>query len=345
MVCWQCSFGPYDELEEEVDSLEDRFPQQIGEYSYKLPQWLENYLFDELGAKYMPDHDRFSYNLDLNINENKIYLGTYFPRSCIECYTIFSSIFTKSNYASQLQKESLTLFDFGCGSGGDMLGTLLAIEQFLPTITKVSIVAVDGNKSALVNLDKLFAKYKENSRLNVELEIFPFAIEGEKEIKKLLDYCSIIGIDKFDFFLTSKAICEFVSKNLVEQNAYTYFATLFAPLLSQQGIMTFVDVTIPIESIGNRFLPYYMFEGLNDFEKQNSTQYKTVLPLSCHNKATICNTSCFSQHKIYVSHRGKTNDLTKITYRMIARLQIANALKFVGVPKDIFYGTKCNVNK
>lgn len=328
-----------------MDIIKDRFPLQKYGASYELPQWLDDYLFEELGAVYMPDHNRFSYNLDLNIDENKIYLGTYFPRSCIECYTIFSSMFTESNYALQLQKDSLTLFDFGCGSGGDMLGILLAIEQFLPTISKVSIVAVDGNKSALVNLDKLFAKYKENSRLDVELEIFPFAIDGEKEIKKLLEYCSIIGIDKFDFFLTSKAICEFVSKNLVEQNAYTYFATLFAPLLSQQGIMTFVDVTIPIESIGNRFLPYYMFEGLNDFEKQNSTQYKTILPISCHNNATICNKTCFSQHKIYVSHKGKTNDLTKITYRMIARLPIAKDLQFVGVPKDIFHGTKCNINK
>ena len=162
MVCWKSYYPPQSFLEEEMDIIKDRFPLQKYGASYELPQWLDNYLFEELGAVYMPDHNRFSYNLDLNIDENKIYLGTYFPRSCIECYTIFSSMFTESNYALQLQKDSLTLFDFGCGSGGDMLGILLAIEQFLPTISKVSIVAVDGNKSALVNLDKLFAKYKEN---------------------------------------------------------------------------------------------------------------------------------------------------------------------------------------
>ena len=50
----------------------------------EFPEWLDNYIFNILKAKYSPDYIRFEYNLNLNKDEVLIYLGTYFPRSYIE---------------------------------------------------------------------------------------------------------------------------------------------------------------------------------------------------------------------------------------------------------------------
>ena len=58
-----------------------------------LPLWLDKCLFEELGAKYAPEHTRYEYNLDLDENELKVYLGTYFPRSYAEIFCIFDNVF------------------------------------------------------------------------------------------------------------------------------------------------------------------------------------------------------------------------------------------------------------
>lgn len=55
-----------------------------------LPEWLDNYIFNILNAKYSPDHVRFEYNLNLSKEEVLIYLGTYFPRSYIEINSLFT---------------------------------------------------------------------------------------------------------------------------------------------------------------------------------------------------------------------------------------------------------------
>ena len=47
-----------------------------------LPFYLDNLIYGEFfGAQYMPDYQRYEYNLDLSEEELLIYLGTYFPRS------------------------------------------------------------------------------------------------------------------------------------------------------------------------------------------------------------------------------------------------------------------------
>lgn len=59
-----------------------------------LPLWLDKFLFEELGANYAPEHTRYEYNLDLDENELKVYLGTYFPRSYAEVF-VFLTIYFK----------------------------------------------------------------------------------------------------------------------------------------------------------------------------------------------------------------------------------------------------------
>ena len=65
-----------------------------------LPVWIESFLFDTLKARYEPDWRRFSDNLDLSDEEQRKYLGTYFPRSFVELNTIFSNLYKSGRFQS-----------------------------------------------------------------------------------------------------------------------------------------------------------------------------------------------------------------------------------------------------
>ena len=58
----------------------------------RLPDWVDSLLFDKLRARYDPDWKRFSENLDLSDDDQKRYLGTYFPRSYAEQYCIIKNM-------------------------------------------------------------------------------------------------------------------------------------------------------------------------------------------------------------------------------------------------------------
>lgn len=175
----------------------------------KLPKWLDDLIFHTLGAKYQPSHERYSYNLDLNGNEAKIYLGTYFPRSFAESNTIFNQVCKSSIFQSAiLTKSEIRILDFGCGSGGATFGVLHSLEKSVSETRDIRIIGVDGNQNSLILLDKISRFYNSRCKLNVHLDIVPCYIESEKDFNDIAD---IIGRE-FDFIITSKAIGEFEQK-------------------------------------------------------------------------------------------------------------------------------------
>lgn len=57
-----------------------------------LPQWLDDLIFNQLGAKYCRSNSDMTV-IDWDKNDVLNYLGTYFPRSYAESYCIFSHLF------------------------------------------------------------------------------------------------------------------------------------------------------------------------------------------------------------------------------------------------------------
>lgn len=67
-----------------------------------LPQWLDNLIFEQFGAKYCRSNADMTV-IDWDKNDVLNYLGTYFPRSYAESYCIFTEFMTKM--AEQILKE------------------------------------------------------------------------------------------------------------------------------------------------------------------------------------------------------------------------------------------------
>lgn len=290
---------------------------------YDFPQSLDYIVFTQLGAKYAPDHSRFEYNLNLNKEEVLVYLGTYFPRSCTEVYSLFKELIVGSNYEALIgAKKMVSILDLGCGTGGDIIGLLYFIDEYLPFVESVKVMAIDGNHDALRVFEKVLGLYKTMSRLNIAETVGPAFIEEEDD----LDIISQVVSDEYDFILSCKAICEMQAKGRIKMNAYKSTAELLSKKLLPTGILLIEDVTIKTNAT-NEFIPIVLNKELNQFIRENPN-FSTLAPTSCKESGDKCTNGCFFKKEIRLSHSQKQNDLTKIVYRFITHRDFAKSLVY-----------------
>jgi len=281
----------------------------------ELPTWLDSFIFRELGAMYQPDYDRFSYNLDLDKNESKIYLGTYFPRSFGESYLIFSSIFCDSNFVSLIKaKPVIKVLDFGCGAGGELFGLLEAIEKSISQKLEIKIVGIDGNHNSLHLLERIVSKYNERGKNHIKLQLAPCLISSLEDLSLVSE---AIGSD-YDFIIASKVLGELECRKVLDGNVYELFASFFAPLLAQKGIMSILDVTVKNKEL-DVFLPQRMNEGVNQFLSGHLNSFKSIAPCSGITQAGPCKNGCFFKKEIFISHSLRLNDVSKFSVRVLSR--------------------------
>ena len=283
-----------------------------------LPNWLDRYLFFDLGAKYSPNHSRFEYNLNLNTGEIKVYLGTYFPRSFVEVKSIFEEFSQNSNYLSSVgERTSVSILDLGCGTGGDLFGLLSFLEKYEPSLKSVKLLAIDGSQMALRFFEKIMAEFKKHSRLKIDYRIGPVFIESENDLNLISDVLS----DKYDLILSCKAICEMLAKRRIKNKAYKQTASMLSSKLTDKGIMLIEDVTIKSPAT-EKFIPYMLNAELNEFVAEND-EFATIYPTACKDKESKCINGCFFKKEIRVTHSAKNNDISKIIYRIIGKKPFA----------------------
>lgn len=274
-----------------------------------LPLWLDKYLFEELGAKYAPEHTRYEYNLDLDENELKVYLGTYFPRSYAEIFCIFDNLF-QNQYICQIykNKKDINIFDFCCGTGGELIGFLSAFDKYFHDGKNINVIVCDGNENALDYLHKIMDKVVCLSRHKYSF------VSIHKEIKNLDDVEKInLPLCSFDIELCDKVCCEFISHG-VNKQSYEYLASFLSKKLSEEGLLVMLDVTTKCEET-MMFYPQMMNSQINNFVR-GSSEIETLLPLSC---ATYkdCKIPCFTQQTFRVTHVKKKDDESRVSYRML----------------------------
>lgn len=222
------------------------------------------------------------------------YLGTYFPRSYAEAIAIFTPYF-ESRKGQWMRKEELTVFDFGCGTGGEIVGLLTIINESLPAVKSVRVHAFDGNLNALRLLENVIEEQKGRINFSLELKILPFKIEDFYDLS-LLDE---VLTSRFDIIMSFKAICEFVTKERFEQaNAYAHIAQYLLPKLNPEGLMVLEDVTT-YNDVSQEWLPRMMDAGLLQADCE---------VVDCNKGYNEC---------ICVSHSQRDRDCSKVAWRII----------------------------
>ena len=215
-----------------------------------------------------------------------------------------------------LEQDEISVLDYGCGTGGEILGLITAIGRHLPH-TKISITAIDGNDGALAILKDL-VECNPNKNIQVELTTFSQTLGSIEDVEKLA-----LGKNDYHFILCDKMVCELISKEVLPINAYAIMAKKLTAFLHENGLLIMLDVTTKDEHSGY-FYPQLMNNTINDYVCKSRT-IETLLPLSCacHDG---CRDFCFMQQTFSVSHSHKSNDESRVCYRVLCKKPLKTAI-------------------
>ena len=228
---------------------------QINSKEVTLPGWLDNFIFSALGGEYCRSNSDITV-IDWGPQKIQSYLGTYFPRSFAESYCIFKHHLVSTDVFKD--KEMLKIFDFGCGTGGEIIGLATALAECRPAITTLKVKAIDGNQYSLNRFEEIKEEFNRCNALHIECSPSAIKIDDYYDLS-ILD--AIIDYD-YDIVISFKAVCEFVTKQQFEEkNAYEYLVKFMMPRISDDGLMLLADVTTK-NNVVREWLPDLMDEGL-----------------------------------------------------------------------------------
>ena len=281
-----------------------------------MPEWLHKYIFENLGAEEKPAPKEFCRNLHSDDAKNKIYLGTYFPRSFAESYCIHENLFRYEPYAEIVRdKESLSILSVGCGTGGDILGLLCAIDECCPSIRQLDVVAFDGNHIAIDYLNDLLNLEPIKNRFTITEHYVPLSVTSKDDIQH--DISQMGG--SFDFILSFKCINELMDAKILDKDAFKDIAEILCPKLNETGLLTLLDVT---DKHCGVWQSKNLNSGLGSFHRSN-TSFKSLLPVPCHFYSHKCvGGRCFTNKKFY----GTFTSEDKVVYRVIGRTAFVDQL-------------------
>jgi hypothetical protein len=288
-----------------------------------LPNWLDGVLFDALGGRHEPNWQRFERNLDLNEDEVKIYLGTYFPRTYAEAFCIFDSLLANDEYSAAWSKKTeASILDLGTGTGGNLVGLLTALAKHCPRLRRVSVHGFDGNPLALEAAKTILSSF---------LCQAPFIVDATFREHRILSLNDLPSPERndYDFITSFKMGGEIVSSGIgVADDFYHQFLVAYATLLSATGLLILLDVTT--KPAHTHFYPQLLNEQVSRFIRTH-LGFATLVPVPCHIHETRCSQTCFTQKEFAVTHRSARNDRSRVAYRVVARKACASIFHQVAV--------------
>ena len=296
-----------------------------GKVEAELPEWVSSLIFDRFGATHKPAGRRrtFDRNLYSGRAENLTYLGTYFPRSLAESFVIFDSLLSDKNVAKSLVASRVVdICSVGTGTGGDLLGLILAIDKWIPEATDINVVSIEGNADAHEIMQGILREATPRISASLNLQTVNHVFEAPRPFACIQ---SVVppSPDAYDFIISSKMLNELDGAH-VSERPYLEFCSVFTDLLKPNGVLLVLDVTSP-NGAGGRWTPTALNGQVNDYLAAHDGS-KTILPLLCNRFEGDCGRSCYTQNAIYVTYRNVTNECTKICYRVIGSAELAEKL-------------------
>lgn len=271
--------------------------------------------FYKLLSKYQPicrpDFQKFSNNLHNTHWDNRIYLGTYFPRTVAEVYSIFNNAFGTHAFDFLMLQGSIKILSFGCGLGGDIFGLVVALCQLCDelkcSLPSLEIVAIDGNQPSLETMEDILGDYFASENVDAK-------ITSVHHISTKDNFCPDSCFkDRYDFILTSKALNELYSQG--NYGAYKQFCTTFLPLLNIKGVTLISDITCKLSDgrYAAQCLNYGVTRSLSE-----CPEFTTLLPLGC-NRCSYCSEFTKTILNCFADLLWQKEYETKIHFRFLGR--------------------------
>ncbi|NTU74000.1 hypothetical protein HGB07_07645 [Candidatus Roizmanbacteria bacterium] len=296
---------------------------------HQLITSIPDFLSKQLGvmnAIYSPQRQKARFNFDSNSDQNRIYLGTYFPRTVIESQNIYQELLSIPVISDVFsKKKAIRIIDFGSGTGAAVSGLLLALSKWKCQVP-VIITSIDYNVDALYKQGEILASMGKELFLELQFEprkvSFPFDLDGF-----VSTFTSIVEREGpiYDIVSCWKCLCEFYNVNFAQaQGIIKNTLHLASRMLVSNGLCVVADVTTKDNAF--EYFPITINRECNIHDRSLNAITRTVLPIPCSKNSLTCQTSCFTQRRFRVSHQLTANDETKITYRVLAPSAFADLI-------------------
>lgn len=289
-----------------------------------LPSWVDSLVFERLRAVHQPAGRKRSFDNNLYSSRESVltYLGTYFPRSLAESYVIFSSLLSDKSYSNLISSaERLRICSLGTGTGGDLLGLVLALRGCSEYCPFLEIVSVEGNESAHRCMEAILDEAFNVLGIRASIQTVDYVFAPPKPFWSFVSGSGLSGT--YDFVITSKMLNELANAK-ISTRPYYEFCAAFAPLLSPSGVLLSLDVTSMVDS-DRSWAPSLLNGQTNAFLSDNKG-FGSILPLLCNRFEDGCDRECYTQNTVKVSHSRKKNECSKICYRVIGHRDFVNKL-------------------
>jgi SAM-dependent methyltransferase len=298
-----------------------------------LPQYIDEFIFGLGGLGGVRARNRVGVRSGLAANDERqrAYLGTYFPRSFAESYSIFHALFANQHITRAIpaKRGVLSVLNIGSGTGGDTVGLLEAVAASGHRPARIDIHSVEGNPIALTYQRKIVETVAAMRGLNVQLitheVVFPTTRAGfEERLSQLLTTLPT----SFDLVLTWKSLNEYYHANLASAHGiYRAFLEILGPALAPRGLCALLDVADSVNDDRVHWFPIMMNSEVKAYLQTPGATLGHVLPLSCANWAHLCTTpQCYTQRVFYVSHSQEACVECKTVYKIMAHREFAVTL-------------------
>lgn len=292
-----------------------------------LPGFLEDQL-EKMGARYEKQKSKARKNFDNDKELNEIYLGTFFPRTVIESWNIFSELLSiPAIDAAFSQKKTIRVLDFGSGTGGAIVGFLLALNTWGSCQVPVEITSIDVNDDALEKqgaiLNSIVSRLPFAFNLKLRQVDFPFNLEDFVSV--LSEITDNEGI-QYDVITCWKWLSEFYNVNFAQaQGIVRHTLNLVSHMLVPYGLCAVADVTTKDNDF--EYFSMTLNRETNEHDRNPYSVARTILPIPCSKFSLDCKIrKCFTQRIFNVNHQLVHTDSTKIAYRVLAPTDFATSI-------------------
>ena len=287
----------------------------------QLPDYLDEQL-KSMNADYRQLRFEASTNFENTPEKNRIYLGTYFPRTVIESWNIFQELLTIPIITKAFsQKKSIRILDIGSGTGAAVVGILLALKKWANRNIPVEIISLDINEDALTKQGEILKSLSNHLPFKVDYQLrhepLPFELDN---FVPALENISINEGQTFDIVICWKCLCEFYNVNYAQaQGIIRNSIGLATQMLVPDGLCVFADITNRPTNHNFEYFSMILNKESNEHDSDDSTIARTILPVPCARNSRTCHDSkCFTQRIFEVNHRLAHKDISKISYRVLA---------------------------
>ena len=273
----------------------------IGEM-LSLPKSIELVLFKKLGAKYCQTPEDVMETLESTPEQNKLYLGTYFPRTFFEAYTTLYEINKIPIIREMIRdKKNFYILDIGSGVGGYALGLIWAINEIHGHKT-INLLSIDGDEEKLEIQKEIFNLLGMDVNISTLTKLFT-SDDFQDNLTELSKY-------KFDIVVASKFIVEIIRSQTKspKRRLYQEFLSTIENQIFEIGpsIVIINEITEPITNGKKDYVPYSINRESHWYQKNPKSKLMCILPACCalwHNECKDPG-GCFSQKHLEINHRG-----------------------------------------